>query len=139
MVEAERVAYRAADGVAEVVLNRPDKRNALDDRTVASLASVIQRAAEDDGVRVILLRGAGPAFCAGADLAELEKIAAGTSPLENLADAAALGDLFVLMRRVPKPIVAAVHGHAFAGGAGLARVTDPGGREVLSYGLISAC
>lgn len=124
MAEAEGVVYRVADGVAELVLNRPDKRNALDDRTVAALAASLDRARRDDDCRVVLLRGAGPAFCAGADLSELAKIAAGTGPLENLTDASALGDLFIAMRRLPKPIVAAVHGHAFAGGAGLATACD---------------
>ncbi len=116
--------YLLGEGVAEVVLSRPEKRNALDDRTIADLKAAFSRLAEDDSVRVLLLRGAGKDFCAGADLSQLERIAAEAGPLENLADAASLGELFVLMRRLPKPIVAAVHGHAFAGGAGLATACD---------------
>ncbi|HEX7051007.1 MAG TPA: enoyl-CoA hydratase-related protein [Longimicrobiales bacterium] len=124
MAEFGRILYGVEDRVAAVTLNRPEKRNALDDRTVAELREAFLRAEADDAVAVVLLRGAGPDFCAGADLAQLEKIAAGAGPLENLADAEALGALLVLMRRLAKPIVAAVHGHAFAGGAGLATACD---------------
>lgn len=120
----ERIVYEAADGVATITLNRPEKRNALDARSVEELKRALGDAAADPAVRVVLLRGAGPDFCSGADLSELEKIAQGAGPVENLADAAALGELLVAMRRHPKPIVAAVHGHAFAGGAGLATACD---------------
>lgn len=119
-----RVLYAVEEGVAVLTLNRPDKRNALDDRTVVELREAVECAEEDERVRVLLLRGAGPDFCAGADLAQLEKIAAGAGALENLDDATALGELLVRMRRLSKPIVAAVHGHAFAGGAGLATACD---------------
>ncbi|HEX6937854.1 MAG TPA: enoyl-CoA hydratase-related protein [Longimicrobiales bacterium] len=124
MATSDRVLYAVDDGLALVTLNRPEKRNALDDRTVAELHAAFDRADRDGDARVVLLRGAGPDFCAGADLAQLERIAAGTGPLENLDDAAALGDLLIRMRRLSRPIVAAVHGHAFAGGAGLATACD---------------
>lgn len=124
MGDSRRVLYEVDGGVALLTLNRPDKRNALDDRTVAELAEAFDRADRQPDVRVVLLRGAGQDFCAGADLAQLERIAAGTGPLENLDDAAALGELLIRMRRLSKPIVAAVHGHAFAGGAGLATACD---------------
>ncbi|HUH12822.1 MAG TPA: enoyl-CoA hydratase/isomerase family protein, partial [Longimicrobiales bacterium] len=119
-----RIAYEVADGVAIVSLNRPRKRNALDGETVSELAGVLQAAEEAHEVRVVLLRGEGPDFCAGADLAELERMAATSDPLENLDDAAALGQLFIRMRRLRRPIVGAVHGHALAGGAGLATACD---------------
>ncbi len=119
-----RVRTLVADGVAELVLSRPEKRNALDDRTIAELKEALQLAAEDERVRVLLLRGEGKDFCAGADLSQLERIAVSAGPMENLEDAASLGALFVAMRRLEKPIVAAVHGHAFAGGAGLATACD---------------
>ncbi len=124
MADPERVLYAAEERLAVLTLNRPEKRNALDDRTVAALADALERAERDEAVHVVLLRGAGQDFCAGADLAQLERIAAGTGPLENLDDAATLGALLVRMRRLSKPIVAAVHGHAFAGGAGLATACD---------------
>lgn len=111
-------------GVLELVLDRPGKRNALDAATVAQLTAALMAAGEADDVRVVLLRGEGPDFCAGADLSALERLTATAEPLDNLRDAATLGDLFILMRRLPRPIVAAVHGHALAGGAGLAGACD---------------
>lgn len=115
---------RVGGGVEILTLNRPDKRNALDGQTVAELAAAIAELDADAGARVVLLKGAGPDFCAGADLAQLEAMAAGGDPLDSLADAGALGDLFIRMRGARLPIVAAVHGNAIAGGAGLATAAD---------------
>jgi methylglutaconyl-CoA hydratase len=115
--------YTVDLGVATLMLNRPDKRNALNGELIEALAEALQRAAAEDEVRVILLRGAGSDFCSGADLAELERIAE-MGPEASLADASILGQLFVDMRRHPKPIVAAIHGRALAGGAGLATACD---------------
>ena len=119
-----RVAYAVAEGVARLTLDRPEKRNALDDAMVRALGERLAEAERDDSVRVIALQGAGSDFCAGADLAQLERIAAGAGALENLDDATALGDLFIRMRRAHKPVVALVHGNAIAGGAGLATACD---------------
>lgn len=113
-----------ADGVARVTLARPERRNALDDRLVEALHDALGRAAADPGVRVILLDADGPDFCAGADLDQTLAQASGAGPVENLASAARLGDLFVAMRRHPRVIVAAVRGRALAGGAGLATACD---------------
>jgi methylglutaconyl-CoA hydratase len=115
--------YSVADGVATLRMNRPDKRNALNGALVRALHDGLRRAEADDAVQVVVLRGAGSDFCSGADLAELEAIA-GMGPEASLADASAMGDLFVRMRRHPKPIVAAVHGRALAGGCGLATACD---------------
>jgi methylglutaconyl-CoA hydratase len=120
----EPVLYDVADDVATLTLNRPDQRNALDDRTIAELKRHFATADADPNVRVVLLRGAGKDFCAGADLSQLEKIAGKGSREENLADAMNLGELLIQMRRMRKPIVAAVHGNALAGGAGLATACD---------------
>jgi methylglutaconyl-CoA hydratase len=110
--------------VLTLTLNRPDRRNALNEDLIAALAGALADAAVDPEARVVLLRGDGPDFCAGADLASLERIAAAADPVTNLADAQALGALLVAMRRHPRPIVAAVQGHALAGGAGLATACD---------------
>lgn len=119
-----RIAYTIAGGIARLTLNRPEKRNALDGETVAALYAALLDAEADDDVRVIAIQGAGSDFCAGADLAQLERIAEGAGPIENLDDASALGELFIRMRRAHKPIVALVHGNAIAGGAGLATACD---------------
>lgn len=113
-----------ADGVLTLTLNRPDRRNALNDHIIAALTAALAGAATDPGVRVVLLRGDGPDFCAGADLEAMERVAGSADPMTNLADAQALGALLVVMRRHPRPIIAAVHGHALAGGAGLATACD---------------
>ncbi|MGD8320186.1 MAG: enoyl-CoA hydratase/isomerase family protein, partial [Gemmatimonadota bacterium] len=114
---------RVAGGVATLTLNRPAKRNALNGALVAALQDAFDSAARDDTVRVVALRGAGKDFCAGADLAELERIS-DMSEAENLADARALGRLLITMRRLPKPVVAVVEGRALAGGCGLATACD---------------
>jgi methylglutaconyl-CoA hydratase len=111
------------EGVLTLWLNRPEKRNALNGALVTALAHSLARAGEEEGVRVVVLRGEGPDFCAGADLEELEGMLS-VSREENLADARRLGDLLLLIRSLPKPILAAVHGRALAGGCGLATACD---------------
>jgi methylglutaconyl-CoA hydratase len=118
------VLYDVANRIATLTLNRPEKRNALDDRTIAELKQYLRTADTDENVRVVVLRGAGNDFCAGADLSQLEKITANASREENLADAMKLGELLIQMRRMHKPIIAAVRGNALAGGAGLATACD---------------
>ncbi len=116
-------AVDESTGVATVTLNSPEKRNALDPATIQTLGEAFDRAERDERVRVVLLEAAGRDFCAGADLTHMESMVE-ASPEEHLADARDLGDLFVRMRRLPKPLVAAVQGNALAGGAGLATACD---------------
>jgi methylglutaconyl-CoA hydratase len=111
-------------GLGTITLNRAAKRNALDTATVDGIRIALAGFDSDDDVRVIVIRGDGPDFCAGADLAQLERIADGADGMDNLRDAQHLGDLFVRMRRTTKPIIAAVKGNAIAGGAGLAGACD---------------
>ena len=115
--------YEVKDAVARITLNRPEKRNALNDELIAALKAALQRADADEDVRCIVIRGAGSDFCSGADLAALQKIA-GASVAENLKDARSLMELFVLMRDAHVPVIAAVHGRALAGGCGLALACD---------------
>ena len=110
-------------GVTTLALNRPDVRNALSPALVDELADAIAWADADERVRVIVLRGEGKDFCAGADLQALSDMA-DAEVEEHMADADALGDLFLIMRRVGVPVIAAVHGHAVAGGCGLASACD---------------
>ena len=112
-----------AAGVNRISLDRPSQRNALNAELVAELKDALALADTDDRVRVVLLTGEGPDFCAGADLREVQQsIEAGV--LESLADAGSLGELFLLLRKLRKPVVAAVHGRALAGGCGLATACD---------------
>src|SRR5262245_63423132 len=123
MAEYTHITYEVKDDVAFITLNRPDKRNALNDRIIAELRDAVVEAEADDQTRVVILRGAGKDFCAGADLAQLEK-SAQASVLENLEGASRMADLFLTMRGLKKPVIAAVHGRALAGGAGLASACD---------------
>ena len=123
MSERVRFEVREAERVAIVTLARPAKRNALDPQTIAELQESLAAAEADDRVGVILLAAEGKDFCAGADLEHIERTLDMTlAELEQ--DALELGRLFLHMRGVPKPIVAAVHGNALAGGAGLASACD---------------
>jgi methylglutaconyl-CoA hydratase len=112
-----------AAGVLTLTLDRPDKRNALDAALIDALSAGLERADLDAEVRVVALRGAGKDFCAGADLQELLD-SAHCSPAENEASALRLGEIFLAIRRLPKPVVAVVQGRALAGGAGLATACD---------------
>ena len=111
------------EGVLTLWLNRPEKRNALNGPLVEALAGALQDAEGREEIRVILLRGEGADFCAGADLAELERVTT-QGPEASLSDAKRLGELLLGMRRHSRPIVAAVHGRALAGGCGLATGCD---------------
>ena len=110
-------------GVFTVTLNRPDKRNALSAEMIERLHEALDQADLDPDVRVVLVRGAGKDFCAGADLDEL--LASADRPAEeNEKSALRLGGLFQQIRALPKPVMAMVHGRALAGGAGLATACD---------------
>ncbi len=112
------------EGATRVLtLNRPEKRNALNDELVAALKVALRRADGDDSVKCVVIRGAGKDFCSGADLSALQKIA-NASLEENLEDARSLGELYKLIRDVRVPVIAAVRGRALAGGCGLAMACD---------------
>lgn len=124
MIGTDQLRYEPdpETGVAWIVLDNPGKRNALNAELVAGLKEALDRAESDD-VGVIGMRGEGPDFCAGADLREVhDSVQEGV--LATLADAESMGELFLRLRRIPKPVVAAVHGNALAGGAGLATACD---------------
>ena len=106
-----------------ITLNRPEKRNALNDELIAALKDAFREADADESVKCIVIRGAGKDFCSGADLSALQKIAT-ASHEENLEDARSLGELYKLVRRVRQPVIAAVRGRALAGGFGLALACD---------------
>ena len=110
-------------GVARVTLNRPELRNAFDDALIASLRRTFIEIEKDRSIRVMVLAGNGPAFCAGADLNWMKRMA-GYGYDENLADAKALAGMLAALDRLPKPTIARVHGPVFAGGTGLVAACD---------------
>jgi methylglutaconyl-CoA hydratase len=111
------------DGVARVTLNRPEVRNAFDDSLISELKKTFLEIGKDDGVRAMVLAGSGPAFCAGADLNWMKRMA-GYDYAANQRDAQALADMLAALDRMPKPTIARVHGPAFAGGTGLVAACD---------------
>jgi len=111
------------DGVARVMLNRPELRNAFNDEVIRQLSAVFEDISVDPTVRVMILGGHGPAFCAGADLNWMKRMS-GYGHAENLADAKALAAMLAQLDRLPKPTIARVHGPVFAGGTGLVAACD---------------
>ena len=114
---------RPSPHVAEVWLNRPEVRNAFNDGVIAELTAAFRGFAADPALRVVVLGGHGKAFCAGADLNWMRAMA-GYSWEENRADAQALADMLWAIHACPVPVIARVHGDAFAGGVGLAAAAD---------------
>jgi len=117
---SDLVLIRDEGAVRWLTLNRPDARNALSAELVAALGAAL---AQPTDARCLVITGAGKAFSAGADLKALEAMQSATYE-ENLADSQALAGLFGAIANHPLPIVAAVQGHAIAGGAGLALACD---------------
>jgi methylglutaconyl-CoA hydratase len=109
--------------VAQITLNRPEKRNALDQATIAALTRELQRCAEDPAVRVVQISGAGTAFCAGADLAEMQA-QSHASEADNLANAEQLAKLLTVLDSLPKPTLARVNGDGYGGALGLLGACD---------------
>jgi methylglutaconyl-CoA hydratase len=112
-----------ADGVATVTMNRGAVHNAFNETVIADLASAFQRLGADPAVRIILLRGMGKSFSAGADLAWMQRMA-GYSHDENVADAMGLAVMLRTLDTCPKPTVAVVQGPAYGGGVGLVAACD---------------
>ena len=114
------LAYR--DRVAHLTLNRPDKRNALSFQLLDELTRALDEV-EKSTAQVVILSGAGKAFCAGMDLEELKSLT-GKSHAENVADSRKMAQIFRRLYEFPKPTIAAVNGAAIAGGTGLATMCD---------------
>ncbi|MFO1376069.1 MAG: enoyl-CoA hydratase/isomerase family protein [Steroidobacteraceae bacterium] len=119
----ESLEYECRDGVATLWLNRPEVRNAFDERLVAAIAAGVRRAGADPEVRVVVLAGRGSVFCAGADLRWMQRMA-GFSREQNHADALALANMLRALQTCPKPTIARVHGDCYAGGLGLVAACD---------------
>lgn len=123
MITDQVVVYAVDGAIARITLNRPEKRNALNDAVIAGIKEGLQKAGRDENVKAVVISGAGKDFCSGADLSALQKIA-GASVAENSEDARSLLELFLLIRQLPVPVIAAVTGRALAGGCGLASACD---------------
>ncbi len=109
--------------VATVTLNRPEVRNAFNDEVIPELTRAFAELGARDDVRAIVLAANGPAFCAGADLNWMRRMADYTR-VENLADAGALAEMLRTIFHCPKPTVARVQGDVYAGGTGLVAACD---------------
>lgn len=120
---ADHLLTERRGAVGVITLNRPEIRNAFDDALIASLTGALREMDADGSVRAVLLAGTGPAFCAGADLNWMKRMA-GYGYEQNLADARALAEMLKTLDRMSKPTVARVHGPAFAGGTGLVAACD---------------
>jgi enoyl-CoA hydratase/carnithine racemase len=110
------------DGVLRITLNRPEQKNALDSALISALALALADADRDDGVRVIVMSGAGDAFCAGADLKEVEVAARDSATFRTWLRG--WTDTFRAAETCSKPVIAAVNGVAVAGGLELALASD---------------
>jgi methylglutaconyl-CoA hydratase len=110
------------NGVATITLNRPDKRNAISYELIEDLLAALEEVAKSPGL-VLILTGAGKAFCSGMDLENLKSLL-GRSPEQSLMDSQTMARLFRSLYEFPKPTIAAVNGPAIAGGCGLATLCD---------------
>jgi methylglutaconyl-CoA hydratase len=120
------VLYEVRQRAALLTINRPDRRNALSQALIGALTEAFQRARDDAAVRCVVLTAAGPSFCAGMDLAELQETlgrpVTEESPIWD--NSLKLATLYDLIYTLPKPTIAAVNGAAVAGGCGLVTVCD---------------
>ena len=128
MSEYRKVTYQVERGIARIALNRPERRNALDQELLTELRDALLAAAGDEGVRVVVLSGAGKDFCSGMDLRTFAQDGLGNVASDDLAkfqtEARNMAGLLLDMRRHPCPIVAAVQGRALGGGCGIATAAD---------------
>jgi methylglutaconyl-CoA hydratase len=118
-----KVIYSVEQGIARITLNRPERRNALDQELLTELREALRASSVDNDVRVVLLAGAGKDFCSGMDLRTL-----GANVADDVAtfqaEARNMAGLLLDMRRHPRPIVGAVQGRALGGGCGIATAAD---------------
>jgi methylglutaconyl-CoA hydratase len=119
----QTLEVQSNDSVATLILNRPDVRNAFNETAIAEITQAFRELGAEAGVRAIVLAARGPAFCAGADLNWMKKMA-GYTRAENRADAAQLAEMLRVIHACPKPVVAKVQGDCYAGGMGLVAACD---------------
>ena len=110
-------------GIARITLTQPEIRNAFSDEVIAEITAAFREVGARDGVRAVVLAAEGPAFCAGANLNWMRRMADYTRD-ENLADAAKLAEMLRVIYECPKPTIARVQGDVYAGGMGLVAACD---------------
>jgi methylglutaconyl-CoA hydratase len=121
--EYRKVTYRVEQGIARITLNRPERRNALDQELLTELRDALRVSASDDSVCVVVVAGSGKDFCSGMDLRTFADDASGDLA-KFQTEARNMAGLLLDMRRHPHPIVAAVQGRALGGGCGIATAAD---------------
>lgn len=128
-----KVIYQVEQGIARITLNRPERRNALDQELLGELRDALRASAADESVRTVVVTGAGKDFCSGMDLRTFAQDGLGQDGLGNdasgdlakfQAEARNMAGLLLDMRRHPRPIVAVVQGRALGGGCGIATAAD---------------
>src|SRR5579871_4887550 len=110
-------------GIATVMLNRPDKHNALDPEIFEGLRDTFSQLEEEKSVRAVVLTGAGKSFCAGADLAHMQRMSE-SSEADNFSDAMIVSRCMRSINEFSKPVIARINGNVFGGGIGLIACTD---------------
>lgn len=121
-MEYKTLLYHEANGITTITFNRPEKRNAVSYQLIADLVSALEQA-EKSSSQVLILTGAGKAFCAGMDLEDLQGLI-GRTHEQNIKDSETMARLFRSIYEFPKPTIAAVNGAAIAGGTGIATICD---------------
>ncbi|MBK8270651.1 MAG: enoyl-CoA hydratase/isomerase family protein [Planctomycetes bacterium] len=117
------VQMAVAQGIAAISINRPELHNAFNEVVIAELTEAMNSASQSQDVRVVVLRGEGKSFCAGADVNWMKRMI-DYSYEENVADATAMADMLAAIRKCQKPVIARVHGAAIGGGVGLTAACD---------------
>ena len=119
----ETIIVKFENDVANVILNRPEVHNAMNEKLMIELTDCFNRLDKEENVRIVTLTGNGKSFCAGADLNWMKSMA-NYDKKENIKDSRLLSNLFQSIYNCKKPIIAKVNGHAFGGGLGLFAVCD---------------
>jgi len=123
MSEAPVLIANNARGIATVTINRPNVRNAIDDTVIGLLTDAFMGLGVDGATRIVVLTGSGSAFCAGADLGWMRRMAA-ASEAENVASAKTISAMLRSLNELPKPTIARVNGAVYAAGTGLVAACD---------------
>lgn len=124
-MQATMITVSTTNAITTITLNRPDKRNAMNGLLIQELKQTLEHLTNDPVTRLLIIRGAGEHFCAGADIAWMREMAMGVED-KNSQDAYLIADLMFALYSFPKPTIALVHGATMGGGLGLLAACDIG-------------